>query len=94
VFESPHRLVATLREIVAVLGPDRPIAVARELTKKFEEIVRGSAVEALARFERQAPRGEITIVIGPAEARRRAGRHAGDVDDDRGNAGDHNIRQE
>ncbi|MFN8635938.1 MAG: 16S rRNA (cytidine(1402)-2'-O)-methyltransferase [Chloroflexota bacterium] len=70
VFESPHRLVAALREIVEVLGPDRPVAVARELTKKFEEIVRGTAAEALARFERQAPRGEITIAIGPSEDRR------------------------
>lgn len=70
VFESPHRLVTALREIVEELGENRPVAVARELTKKFEETVRGSAAEALARFERQAPRGEITIVIGPSEDRR------------------------
>jgi 16S rRNA (cytidine1402-2'-O)-methyltransferase len=72
VFESPHRLVAALRDAVEVLGPDRPLAVARELTKKFEEVSRGSAQEVLEWFERQAPRGEITLLIGPAE-RRRAG---------------------
>jgi 16S rRNA (cytidine1402-2'-O)-methyltransferase len=70
VFESPHRLVAALNDIVEVLGPDRPLAVARELTKKFEELVRGTAGDALERFKRQAPRGEITIVIGPRGGRR------------------------
>jgi 16S rRNA (cytidine1402-2'-O)-methyltransferase len=69
-FESPHRLVAVLREIVAVFGAERPVAVGRELTKMFEETVRGTAGEVLARFEHQAPRGEITLLIGPAERRR------------------------
>jgi 16S rRNA (cytidine1402-2'-O)-methyltransferase len=64
-YESPHRLVATLTDIVAVLGEDRPLAVGRELTKMFEEIVRGSAADVLERFRRQAPRGEITLSIGP-----------------------------
>ena len=64
-FESPHRLLATLGDIVAVLGPDRPIVVARELTKKFEEISRGTAAEVLERFRSRQPRGEITLVIGP-----------------------------
>jgi 16S rRNA (cytidine1402-2'-O)-methyltransferase len=70
-YESPHRLVAALTDIVAVLGPDRPLAVGRELTKKFEEIVRGSAAEVLERFQRRAPRGEFTLVIGPPENVRR-----------------------
>ena len=70
VFESPHRLVAALRDAVEVLGPERPLAVGRELTKLFEEVVRGPAADVLARFEQQAPRGEITLVIGPAERRR------------------------
>jgi 16S rRNA (cytidine1402-2'-O)-methyltransferase len=76
-YESPHRLLATLGDIVSVLGPDRPLAIGRELTKKFEEIVRGSAAEALARFEKRAPRGEFTLVIGPA----RGGRNQGDEDE-------------
>ena len=70
VFESPHRLVAALGEAVEILGPDRPLAVGRELTKKFEEVVRGSASEILARFEGQAPRGEITLLIGPPDRHR------------------------
>jgi len=70
VFESPHRLVAALRDAVEILGADRPLAVGRELTKKFEEVVRGPASEVLARFERQGPRGEITLLVGPAERQR------------------------
>jgi 16S rRNA (cytidine1402-2'-O)-methyltransferase len=64
VFESPHRVLAALKDLVAALGPDRPLAVAREVTKRFEEIFRGSAAEALRHFEQQAPRGEFTLVIG------------------------------
>jgi 16S rRNA (cytidine1402-2'-O)-methyltransferase len=66
-FESPQRLPATLRSLSEVL-PDRPVAVCRELTKKFEEVVRGQAREVAARFA-DAPKGEITLVLGPAEAR-------------------------
>jgi 16S rRNA (cytidine1402-2'-O)-methyltransferase len=73
VFESPHRLVSALKDALEVLGPDRPAAVGRELTKKFEEVSRGTLSEVLERFERQAPRGEITVVIGPAVSRRHQG---------------------
>lgn len=62
-FESPRRLPAALRSLAAV-SPDRPVAVCRELTKQFEEVVRGSAAEVSARF-REPPRGEITLVVGP-----------------------------
>jgi 16S rRNA (cytidine1402-2'-O)-methyltransferase len=61
-FESPHRLIASLRDALAVLG-DRPMAAARELTKKFEEIVRGTVSEVLARFIQEPPRGELTLVF-------------------------------
>jgi 16S rRNA (cytidine1402-2'-O)-methyltransferase len=64
-FESPQRLPATLRSL-ADADPARPVAVCRELTKKFEEIVRGSASDVAERFE-SPPRGEITLVIGPAD---------------------------
>ena len=64
VFESPHRVVSALKDVVAVLGSDRPIAICRELTKRFEEIVRGTAEQALGHFEANAPRGEFTLVIG------------------------------
>jgi 16S rRNA (cytidine1402-2'-O)-methyltransferase len=61
-FESPRRLPATLASL-AETYPDRPVAVCRELTKRFEEVVRGSAREVEERF-RTAPKGEITIVLG------------------------------
>jgi 16S rRNA (cytidine1402-2'-O)-methyltransferase len=64
-FESPRRLPGSLRSVAATM-PDRPVAVCRELTKRFEEIVRGSAAELAVRFA-EAPRGEITLVFGPGE---------------------------
>jgi 16S rRNA (cytidine1402-2'-O)-methyltransferase len=66
-FEAPGRLPATL----ASLGrdqPERPVAVCRELTKRFEEVVRGSAAE-LAELFGKPPKGEITLVIGAAPRR-------------------------
>ena len=62
-FESPRRLPGSLRSL-AEADPERPVAVCRELTKRFEEIVRGSAREVAARFT-EAPKGEITLVLGP-----------------------------
>jgi 16S rRNA (cytidine1402-2'-O)-methyltransferase len=64
-FESPRRLPATLRSLSAAM-PDRPVAVCRELTKRFEEVVRGTAVEVAQRFT-EPPKGEITLVLGPVE---------------------------
>lgn len=64
-YESPNRLTATLKILLQTLG-DRPICVARELSKKFEEFQRGTASEVLAHFQATAPRGEITLVIGAA----------------------------
>ena len=66
-FESPRRLPATLRSL-AETDPERPVAVCRELTKKFEEVVRGSAAEVAARFP-TPPKGEITLVLGAGTAR-------------------------
>ena len=68
VFESPYRVLASLKDLVATLGAGRPIAVARELTKRFEEVFRGTAASALAHFSEHAPRGEFTLVIGGANA--------------------------
>lgn len=64
-FESPNRLPRSLASLAAAL-PERPAAVCRELTKRFEEIVRGTAAEVAERFA-TAPKGEITLVVGPAE---------------------------
>ena len=61
-FESPRRLPASLASLAAAL-PERPIAVCRELTKRYEEVVRGAAAEVAAHF-RDPPKGEITIVVG------------------------------
>jgi 16S rRNA (cytidine1402-2'-O)-methyltransferase len=63
-FESPRRLPATLRSLAAA-DAERRVAVCRELTKRFEEVVRGTAAEVAERFA-EPPKGEITLVIGPA----------------------------
>lgn len=65
-YESPHRLTDALEALVEALGGDRQICVAREISKKFEEFVRGSATEVLAHMQSQPPRGEIALVIGGA----------------------------
>lgn len=65
-FESPQRLPAALRSLAEAL-PDRPVALCRELTKRFEEVVRGSAAEVAARFAKP-PKGEITLVVGGGAA--------------------------
>lgn len=64
VYESPHRLTATLHDLAEGLGP-RNAAVTRELTKKFEEVQRGTLAELTTWSREAAPRGEIAIVIGP-----------------------------
>jgi 16S rRNA (cytidine1402-2'-O)-methyltransferase len=62
VFEAPGRVVALLRDALDVLG-DRRVAVARELTKLHEEVLRGRVSEVLDRFASSAPRGEIVVVL-------------------------------
>jgi 16S rRNA (cytidine1402-2'-O)-methyltransferase len=62
-FESPIRVVPLLRDVLAELG-DRPMALARELTKLHEEVVRGRVSEVLARIESSEPRGEVVVVVG------------------------------
>lgn len=64
-YESPHRLLDTLAAVRDVLG-ERPVCVARELTKIYEEFVRGSASEVIAHYAAQPPRGEIVLVVGGA----------------------------
>ncbi len=63
-YESPHRLVKTLREMAEHLGAERPAAVCRELTKMFEETRRGTLAELAAHYEATPPKGEIVVVVG------------------------------
>ncbi len=62
-YESPHKLLKTLGHFVAYFGTDRVVSVSRELTKMFEETVRGSASVVLAHYESKPPKGEIVIVV-------------------------------
>ena len=62
-YESPHHLKATLRDLCDTLGSNRPISLCRELTKKHEEAFRTTLGEALAHYEQEDPRGEYVLVI-------------------------------
>jgi 16S rRNA (cytidine1402-2'-O)-methyltransferase len=62
IYESCHRILATLEDILAVFG-DKEIAVARELTKKFEEVKRGKTSEIAGYFQKNKPRGEFVIMV-------------------------------
>jgi len=63
-YESPHKLLKTLTHFVEYFGKDRPISVSRELTKLFEETIRGSVQEVLDYYTNKPPKGEIVIVVG------------------------------
>ena len=62
-YESPHRLVKTLEQLVEFFGAERPVSVSRELTKLHEETRTGTAAEVLAHFNTHPPKGEIVIII-------------------------------
>jgi len=67
-YEAPHRIVECLRDIVEVLGAERHVVIAREVTKLHEEFLRGTAASLLAQLEgRGEIRGEITLLIGKAD---------------------------
>ncbi len=65
-FEAPSRVLATLSDLLAACGPLREVAVARELTKLYEEVWRGELSEAVGNVGAKEPRGEYVIVLGPA----------------------------
>ncbi len=62
-YESPHKLLKTLSQFVTYFGPKRPISVSRELTKMYEETIRGNTSEVLEHFESKTPKGEFVIVV-------------------------------
>jgi 16S rRNA (cytidine1402-2'-O)-methyltransferase len=63
-YESPHRLIKCLGQIVEYFGADRKICVCREITKFYEEFARGTAQEVLLHFQQKEVKGEIVIIIG------------------------------
>lgn len=62
-YESPHRIVKTLKMIHELIGPERSIVIGRELTKKFEEYIRGNTTQLLEHFDHHEPKGEFVLMI-------------------------------
>jgi 16S rRNA (cytidine1402-2'-O)-methyltransferase len=62
-YEAPHRLIKTLKQLTEFFGEDRMVSVSRELTKKFEQTINASLIEAVKHFEEHPPKGEIVITI-------------------------------
>ncbi len=62
-YESPYRVLKTLQQFAEFIGEDRQVSVSREITKKFEETVRGTVSEVLTHFENKDPKGEFVIVL-------------------------------
>jgi 16S rRNA (cytidine1402-2'-O)-methyltransferase len=67
-YEAPHRLAESLADMATAFGPERPAAIAREMTKRFEEVRRGGLGALAAHYASAEARGEICIVVGPAAA--------------------------
>ena len=63
-YESPHKLIKTLTDFCNYFGEDRPVSVSRELTKLYEETIRGTAKEVLEHYTKKPPKGEIVVVVG------------------------------
>jgi len=62
-YESPHKLIKTLAQFAEYFGEERQISVSRELTKLYEETIRGTVMEVLNHFENKAPKGEFVVVV-------------------------------
>lgn len=63
-YESPHKLLKTLTQFADYFGEERPISVSRELTKLYEETVRGTIAEVILHFTNKPPKGEFVVVVG------------------------------
>ncbi len=79
-YESPYRVVKCLEQIAETFGKERRVAVVREITKKFEETVRGTVMEAIAHFKAHEPKGEFVIVVEGYDPKR--GREEDDTRDE------------
>jgi 16S rRNA (cytidine1402-2'-O)-methyltransferase len=62
-YESPHKLVKTLTQFKTFFGPERPVSVSREISKMYEETIRGTVEQVLAHYTQNPPKGEIVIVL-------------------------------
>ena len=62
-YESPHRLIKTLNQFNVYFGEDRQISISREISKLFEETLRGTVKEMILYFEQKKPKGEFVIVL-------------------------------
>jgi 16S rRNA (cytidine1402-2'-O)-methyltransferase len=62
-YESPYRIVKTLQQFAEFIGEERPVAVSREISKKFEETKRGTIIEVLEYFKNKDPKGEFVIIL-------------------------------
>jgi 16S rRNA (cytidine1402-2'-O)-methyltransferase len=71
-YEAPHRIAETMKDIVELLGAERPVVLARELTKLHEEFIRGSAAQVLHRAQEHELKGEITLLVGKGAEQRTA----------------------
>ncbi len=78
-YESPYRVVKCLEQFAETFGADRPVSVSRELTKHFEQTVRGTVAEVLEHFRQTEPRGEFVLVVA---GKNRARRGRTEADDD------------
>ena len=63
-YESPHKLIKTLGDFATYFGADRQVSVSRELSKLYEETIRGTTAEIINHFENKPPKGEIVIIVG------------------------------
>ena len=79
-YESPYRVVKCLEQFAEVFGPERGVSVSRELTKKFEQTVRGTIAEVLDHFRTTEPKGEFVIVVAGKPKPRHARPDAADAD--------------
>ncbi|MBB4072149.1 16S rRNA (cytidine1402-2'-O)-methyltransferase [Canibacter oris] len=65
-FEAPQRITVTLEQLAKIFGPERPVAICRELTKRYEEVLRGTAAELARELQQRQLKGEIVLVVAGA----------------------------